>query len=214
MEKEIKLAFADRKDFNALKQELSAEENVFEISMNAIYMDACDDSLRNSGAAMRIRRENENTVLTIKSGGGSSGGMHERKEWNVKLDSEEIDFKKIYNSDIETTDSVTEFFEIIGLVKNKGLKEICRTEFTRLSCIVSEGENTAEICLDEGEIISGEKRLPILEAEFELHNGDESFIERLAGRYCEKYGLTAEDRSEFARGLGLYLSNSTKITAE
>ena len=206
MEKEIKLIFCNESDFNRMKNELSKEPEFHEIRMNAIYMDTLDDSLSNSGVAMRIRRENDNIVLTVKDNGSASGGMHTRKEWNVQLDSEEIDFKKIYNSNIDTTDSVTEFFDIIELVRNKGLKEICRTEFVRLSAHVTDGESVAEICLDRGKIISGEKSLPILESEFELHSGKDGYIEELARKYSEEYNLTPENVSKFARGLELYLS--------
>lgn len=207
MEREIKMAFVNESDFSSMQEMLIKEEKACKIRMNAIYMDTLDDSLSHSGVAMRIRRENDSIVLTVKDNGSASGGMHTRKEWNVQLDSEEIDFKKIYNSQIDTTDSVTEFFDIIELVRNKGLKEICRTEFVRLSAHVTDGESVAEICLDKGKIISGEKLLPILEAEFELHSGKDGYIEELARKYSEKYNLTPENASKFARGLELYLSN-------
>lgn len=207
MEKEVKLAFKDKSSFDQLKESLLKANEAEQIQMKAIYYDTFDDALKNSGSAMRIRHENDNIILTVKSGGGSKAGMHERKEWNVKFYSEKIDFEKIQSSDIQTTDSIDEFYDIISLVQNKGLKELCRTDFTRFLFMFSDGDSVAEICLDEGNIISGEKTAPIFEVEIELHNGKESYIEELAEKFAKQYSLKAENRSKFARGLSLYLSN-------
>ena len=95
MEIEMKYLLRDREQADEiLNDELVKsveDEGSFEsIDMLAIYYDTPDRALTAEGIAVRVRREGDYYVATMKDKGNSIEGMHKRKEINVRLSDEEM----------------------------------------------------------------------------------------------------------------------------
>ena len=54
------------------------------------YYDTTDFALANSQVALRIRRDGEQLIQTLKSKGASVAGLSERNEWDWYLDSDAL----------------------------------------------------------------------------------------------------------------------------
>lgn len=176
------------------------DEGSFEtIDMLAIYYDTPDHRLTDAGIAVRVRKEGEYYVATMKDKGMSIEGMHKRKEINVRLsDQELIDHPDI--SIFRESDAYEELLRIAGTGK---LTPVLEMKFERRQVRVDTGDAISVLSFDDGEITAGEKKLPIMEMELELYSGSEDELESYGRKLAEKYGLTAEDRSKFARGYAL-----------
>ena len=88
METELKLQVAEPKCWQAILDFLPTLDGGGEIQsgrFRAIYYDTPKGSLRKARMALRIRQENGSWMATLKGGGTSLGGLHQRQEWNVPL---------------------------------------------------------------------------------------------------------------------------------
>jgi len=164
--------------------------------LDARYFDTATYCLQNAKLAYRIRREGEQWVATIKGGGKSSGGLHERQEWNVVVSDAQPDITVFEGTDIGKT--------VIGLVGNQVLEPIVITKFERrtLDVIMPDGSHI-EVAADQGTIVAGSKNTPILEVELELKSGKTAALLELGAALSREYPLVPESDSKFYRGLKL-----------
>ena len=88
---ELKYTLKDRKQAEEIWEDpvlyaacnLETRESV---CMSAIYFDTRDSILARSGMSLRIRREGEHSVLSIKNKGITENGLHRRDENNMPAD--------------------------------------------------------------------------------------------------------------------------------
>lgn len=176
------------------------DEGSFEsIDMQAVYYDTPDLKLTNAGIAVRVRREGEYYVATIKDKGMSIEGMHKRQEINVRLSDEEM----IKNPDVSIfseSDAYEQLLEIAGKGK---LKPVLEMNFERRQVRVDTGNAISVLSFDDGMISASDKTLPIMEMEIELYSGSEDELQEYGRKIAEKYDLKPEDKSKFARGYEL-----------
>ncbi|MBC8015754.1 MAG: CYTH and CHAD domain-containing protein [Sporomusaceae bacterium] len=174
--------------------------------LDARYFDTSTYCLQKAKLAYRIRRESEQWIATIKGGGTSSGGLHERQEWNVVVSSAEPDLTVFSDTDIGKR-----LLEIVG---SQLLEPIVITQFERRSLDVMMPDGSLiEIAADQGIIMAGSKSTPILEVELELKSGNPSALFKLGAVLAKEYPLLPESDSKFYRGLillGLGKSQSQK----
>ncbi|MBP2626891.1 MAG: domain containing protein [Firmicutes bacterium] len=164
--------------------------------LDARYFDTATYCLQKAKLAYRIRREGEQWVATIKGGGLSSGGLHERQEWNIVVNDAQPDITVFEGTDIGKY--------LIELVGNQRLKPILITKFERrtLDVIMPDGSQI-EVAADQGTIVAGSKKAPILEIELELKSGKPSALFQLGAALAREYPLLPESDSKFYRGLKL-----------
>lgn len=162
--------------------------------LDARYFDTSTYCLQKEKIAYRVRREGDQWVATVKGGGSSSGGLHERQEWNVIVSDPQPDLTVFAGTDIGE--------KLMGIVGSQALKPILITRFERktLDVCMPDGSQI-EVAADRGEIIAGAKHAPILEVELELKSGTPSALLSLGAALATEYPLLPETDSKFYRGL-------------
>lgn len=181
-------------------EEKDSREKVF---MKASYFDTDDYILSKNDIAFRVRMEGSRVVASLKWKGASKEGLHTREEINVPVNDEACfiapDPEIFKESDIGR--------DMIALVAGKELHSLLETRFLRSRMRVDTGKSICEVAIDEGEIITDFGNLPICELEIELFTGDQEDVLQMGQTLAEKYNLTAENRSKYARGLKLLEDN-------
>jgi triphosphatase len=159
------------------------------------YYDTRQRILQKNRLTFRIRNTGQGYEATVKGGGHSEGGLHERQEWNVPLTVVQAD------SSIFSATAVGE--KLRQLVNEEELHPIFTTEFVRNKLLVHYGTSLIEIAVDHGEISVGELHMPISELELELKSGSPIDLIYLGGVLAERFQLRLEQRSKYQRGIAL-----------
>jgi inorganic triphosphatase YgiF len=208
MEIEMKYGIGDKEiaksiwedEYLASIEEKDSREKVY---MKASYFDTDDYILSKNDIAFRVRMEGARIVASLKWNGASEEGLHTREEINVPVNDEACfiapDPEIFKESDIGR--------DMIALVAGKPLHSLLETRFLRSKMRVDTGKTICEVAIDEGEIVTDFGSLPICELEIELFTGDQEDVLGIGRTLAEKYGLTAENRSKYARGLKLLEDN-------
>ena len=164
--------------------------------LDARYFDTTTLCLQKAKLAYRIRREGEQWIATIKDGGMSSGGLHERREWNVAVPDAQPDI-----SVFEDTDIGKKLIELVGCQQ---LEPILSTKFERRTMDIMMPDNSLiEVAADQGIIVAASKKAPILEVELELKSGKPAALLQLGAQLAREYPFIPEPDSKFYRGLKL-----------
>jgi inorganic triphosphatase YgiF len=208
MEIEMKYGIGDKETAKRIWEDeylLSIEEKDSRerVYMKASYFDTDDYILSKKDIAFRVRMEGSRIVASLKWKGASVDGLHTREEINVPVNDEACfiapDPELFKESDIGR--------DMIALVQGKPLHSLLETRFLRSRMRVDTGKTICEVAIDEGEIVTDFGNLPICEMEIELFSGDQEDVRRIGETLAEKYGLTVENRSKYARGLKLLEDN-------
>lgn len=164
--------------------------------MEARYYDTPTLAFRKEKLAFRIRLEGEQWMATVKGGGSSEGGLHHRQEWNVPICAPVAELGIFSTTPIGST--------LVRLVGAQPLHALMVTRFERRSFYVRTPAGTLiEVAADKGVIIAEGKQAPILEVELELKEGEITELVALGERLQTEYGLLAEAKSKYYRGLEL-----------
>lgn len=161
-EVEIKLAVSD-KAFNELEEHLKnficlVHKKQF---LSNTYYDYPDHFLAKQKMGLRIRQEDQELTLTLKTNGEVVGGLHSRPEYNLSLTEKET----------PTNAQLRELYPFEQL-PSFTLQPIFSTDFNRTFWLVEFQQSKIEVAFDQGKIIAGESEQPICEIEFELKSGN------------------------------------------
>ena len=201
MEVELKLTCTNQRIWeNIMTTHLLTEIEVPESKhcqmLEAHYFDTSTHCLQKAKLAYRIRREGEQWVATVKGGGSSRGGLHERQEWNVIVQDAKPDITVFSGTEIGN-----KLIEVLG---SEILMPILITRFERTSLdVIMPDGSKIEVSADRGSIVAGSKRAPILEVELELKAGHAASVLKLGAILGREYPLLPESDSKFYRGLKL-----------
>jgi len=159
---EIKLAVSDQA-FNELQEHLKnftclVHKKQF---LSNTYYDYPDHFLAKQKMGLRIRQEDQELTLTLKTNGEVVGGLHSRPEYNVPLTEKET----------PTNAQLRELYPFEQLPSST-LQSIFSTDFNRTFWLVEFQQSKIEVAFDQGKIIAGESEQPICEIEFELKSGN------------------------------------------
>ena len=106
------------------------------VCMSAIYFDTRDSILARSGMSLRIRREGEHSVLSIKNKGITENGLHRRDENNMPYTGE-VDENTVFRPDRDMLAESELGSRLLKLIDDRDLYPIihmnCR-EIGRASC--------------------------------------------------------------------------------
>ena len=164
-----------------------AQEKLREIRMRTTYFDTADGALSGRKWMLRVRQENEKSVVTMKT----PGEGYARGEWECE--------EKTPEAAIGTLVSKGAPEALCELVK-PGLQMVCGAEFVRLTQPLRLPDGTVcEICADGGVLLGGRRREPFCELELELTRGSSETLLAFARALSAKYGLTEEQKSKFVR---------------
>lgn len=171
-------------------------------TLTNIYFETADNRLRQHDMGLRIRGYDGRYEMTMKTGGKVVGGLHQRPEYNVDIDSDKLDLARF------PTDIWPEGWDIAEL--QTALIPLFRTDFTREKWVITYGESEIELALDQGAISSthaGELSEPLSEIELELKQGNQADLLALAAELAPIGGLRQSNLSKAARGYHLAQGN-------
>ena len=160
------------------------------------YYDTPDCLLQSNGVALRLRRDGQRWIQTIKSAGTASGGLHRRFEHETEVAIQLPSFPAIAQAG---------FGELIANRHTRDALGVAfTTAFSRSSTLIAlDGGNIVEVSLDRGSIAAGERREPICEIELELKAGKAAALFELAIELAPELPFRLDNRSKAQRGYAL-----------
>lgn len=193
----------------------------------AHYYDTLDQQLARAGIGLRIRKEGDAWVQTLKAGGD---GIAARLEHNAILDNEQVQ-AMLDNNALMPDLSIYKDTPAAAAFDGFKLKELAKkltqryvTDVQRTTRFLTEKtsdaledstDNCIEVAYDQGEIIHGEddtQREAIQEIEFELISGDLDFLFTTAKAWCKRYKLSLSTVTKAERG-GLLIEGQSHSQA-
>ncbi len=180
MEFEVKFS-ATEEILEAIGREYSGFR---QIRMHTTYYDDPQLTLSKNHCTWRLRQENDLSVCTLKIPRPDGS----RSEWECLAPTIEAGASAIA--------------QLAGLSQGPW-HPVCGAEFTRLAATVSTGDGTAELALDMGVLLGSGKKMPLCEVEVEYKSGDPQATLDFAQALGQRFGLTREPRSKFARAMAL-----------
>lgn len=162
------------------------------------YYDTPDKRLASAGVALRMRRDGDQNIQTLKYNADSIAGMSIRKEWDWYLDAPALDTSVLdshcWPASLKDVDTCQ-------------LAPIFRTDFKRTRSLIRWQRNTesveVEAAIDEGSIETAEGSDSICELELELRKGPDIAVLELAHSLAESAALMPCDLSKSERGYKL-----------
>ena len=181
----------------------------------AHYYDTPEQALAKAGIGLRIRKEGDDWVQTIKAGGD---GIAARLEHNNLLDNEQVqqmlnDNTLLPNLTLYKDTVIAPALADFKLKKlSKQLTLLYVTDVERITRLIDDDttplddnhvNSQIEVAYDKGKIIHGNDKSqqhPIHEIEFELIAGDLDFLFDTAKTWCKRYKLCLSTVTKAERG--------------
>lgn len=159
------------------------------------YFDTPGLELRSRKIAVRLRKDGERWLQTVKCAAASLGGLASRPEWEHPYRDERFDFSVVDIQDVRTE---------LESVRSR-LAPVFTTTFHRQTRRLTPAPGIVILAMiDEGTIEAGGRSSPICELELELVSGDGKDLYALACRIAADLPLRPEDASKAQRGYELY----------
>jgi triphosphatase len=169
--------------------------------LRSIYFDTPELVLRAQGAALRVRRAGRTWVQTFKCGGEVNAGLHARAEAECRVAGLALDLESLRE---------VPGAEILRRKRVAGrLIQVFETVFVRTAWRITAADGSLmEVALDQGNIWSAGRALPLSEVEIELITGDPAALFRLALALQEGLPLRPENLSKAERGYRLFCNEA------
>lgn len=164
-------------------------------ALDSVYFDTPDGDLVAAGFGLRVRRVDGQRIQTVKGERNAAGGLFDRLEVESPIDADTPDLGRIPDPALAS--------RLREIVRGKPLEPIFRTEFRRTQRLLREGDTEWTLDVDLGEVIAGEKRVPIRELELELRSGEPAQLFQFALQLGEQFDLLPATRSKAERGYAL-----------
>lgn len=153
---------------------------------------------------LRVRNKNQQFELTLKMKGEIVGGLHIRPEYNLPLENEKPDFKRLvshFNLQIAQAEQL-----------QNELQATFSTDFTREKWLVAFNNAKIEVALDQGIIKNPFGEEAICELEFELKEGSLETLFQFLNELPKQDGMWLSSLSKAQRGY--LVGQSEKIAKE
>jgi triphosphatase len=205
LETELKLLINERDAVALAKLNcLKGSEFVGTQTLLNVYFDTLDLQLTQHKVALRIRKQGNRWIQTVKTRGKSVNGLHQRGEWEWDLPENALDFSKLNEA------QWPEALKPEALADE--IMPIFTTDFERSTWNVQKGDALIELVLDQGEVSYEDKHStenvykdPILELELELKKGSvEALLDLKSQLMQELSSLSPSDVSKAERGYRLF----------
>ncbi len=165
------------------------------------YFDTPGLDLRRRGFGLRIRRDGQRRIQTLKEQAGRDDGLSIREELEHPVESDEPDLSLLRETP----------YAYLGEDRplQKDLRALFTTDFQRTAWRLRPKPGVhIEMALDVGEIRRQDARVSICEIELELITGTREDLESLAARLLTALPLVRGTQSKAARGYGLLKADS------
>ena len=143
-----------------------------EIPLAATYFDTPDRALAQAGYVLRIRREGEAVVQTVKAVGEGAAGLFARPEWECALDPGETTPR------LDT--AAGPLGEMIDDAVLAAIAPMFTTDVQRTEARVARDDGVVMLAIDRGGVIAGDAREELCEVELELKSGTPAVLFALA----------------------------------
>ncbi|WP_340317190.1 CYTH and CHAD domain-containing protein [Rhizorhabdus argentea] len=201
VEVELKLEYErvhrDRLAGSALLDAQGAERK----HLIATYFDTPDLRVHSAGYAVRIRKDGEVHVQTVKASTSTAGALFVRGEWERTLDGEQPILD-------ETAGPLTSCVDPATLGK---VEPLFITDVERLSGLIERDGATIEYSIDSGEVRAGPRRIALSEIELELKRGSPQMLFDLARNLNEEVPLRLGVRSKSGCGYALVTGGLSSV---
>jgi len=184
-EQELKLHVPPRAG-GSIQQELR-KRSAARVRLHALYFDTPERELARARIALRLRREGNEWVQTLKMPGADA---ITRMELNHPRPGAVLDLSVYAGTPAEDA--------LAGLRGELGLRY--ETDVQRVLCKVRSRYGSVEVAYDTGRLRAGDLELPISEVEFELLSGRTTAIFSVARAWQQRHGLILDTRSKSHRG--------------
>jgi inorganic triphosphatase YgiF len=194
---ELKLALAETHQARFLRHPMLKQALGRHIeTLDNIYYDTADLSLRRRGIALRLRRKGRDWLQTVKLAGASHAGLSSRPEWEVPYTGH-FDFSGVDQP------AVRDWLQRPKLLAR--IIPICETRFRRVTWKFNAAPGVVLLTLDRGWIIASGRREAISEVELELAAAPVHAIFAIATQLAQRVALTPSVLSKAERGYRLHL---------
>jgi inorganic triphosphatase YgiF len=166
------------------------------------YFDTSDLLLSADKVALRIREQDGIYIQTLKTKGKSVNGLHQRAEWEWRIDKPALQLALLSETDWPLAEQSQQWAS--------DLQVIFETNFDRSIWMLRRADTLVEIAMDQGEVsytsASGDNYVDnICELELELKEGSvEQLLSIVAELMAEIPQLQPSDISKAQRGFQLY----------
>lgn len=195
MENEIELKIMLDEQNIAPVSEWLAKQHILderETTLGNTYFDTPEQYFAEHQMGFRVRSKNQHYEMTLKTKGEIVGGLHIRPEYNLPLENEKPDFKRLvshFNLQIEGSDQIAE-----------ALIPTFSTDFIRHQWLIEINQSQIEVVLDQGEVKNPFGSEKICELEFELKIGTLADIFQLIEQMPKLDGMWLSSLSKAQRG--------------
>jgi triphosphatase len=165
------------------------------LQLRSIYFDTADMDLATAGIALRLRRDGRRWVQTAKLQATLVAGLSSVEEIENAVHGANLDLGRI--------DDPAALEAIRQAAGGKPLVPVFETLVRRRLCRLEIGGTGAEVAIDDGEVVAGERREEIREVEVEYKAGDPAGIFAIAGMLFPEGGAIPSGQSKAARGYRL-----------
>ena len=169
------------------------------IDMDAAYYDTPGGLISGLGGALRLRSENGRSVCCLKIAAGGSGGAKLRQEYEAEAADISEGLRRLPGQGAPE--------EVCKRALEEGVRQVCRTSFLRAAATVEicvAGRScAAELAIDRGRLIKGDRWAPLAEVELEYKSGSKEAFHSLAEGLERQLGLKAIERSKSQRAMEL-----------
>lgn len=164
-----------------------------------VYFETDNNQLRRWDMGLRIRGVDKRYEMTLKGGGKTLGGLHQRREYNVALDKAKLDIAQL------PAEIWPQGTDVVALQQR--LQPLFSTHFQREIWLITFGGSEIEIAFDRGEVATEQLSESLFEVELELKQGQRSDILLFAQQLVTMGGLRLGSLSKAARGYHLAQGN-------
>lgn len=196
---ELKLSLppetASRLGRNPLLRSL-AQRRAVTRRLTSVYFDTPDLKLAAHGMALRVRQIGGKRIQTLKLPVDFDTGLQVHREIEQEVDSDTPILSLIDDAPLQT------FFAANDI--GDRLVAVFVTEFDRRCWQLQMFDSEIELALDQGAIRSGDRSMPLSEAELELKSGRPERLYELALALHGTVPFTLEPRTKSARGYALF----------
>lgn len=178
---------------SSLLGHLGATHQMSEFTLYNQYFDTPDRLLGKHEIGFRVRNKGGYFEQTVKTAGKIVGGLHQRPEYNVQIDTNRPDLD-LFDQEI-WPDNLS-----ISRVQ-ASLNAIFKTNFTRTEYLLTYSDGSlVELVFDNGVIQAGDQKVDINEIELELKQGAASRLFDIADRISTLMPIQIGSLSKAARG--------------
>jgi inorganic triphosphatase YgiF len=205
METELKLLLAPAHTKALIKHPLLARHALAAPrtkDQTGVYFDTAGHDFRKNDAGLRVRRTGGEFIQTLKAGGGVSGGLHQRNEWESQVAGEQPDLaalREMVPAGAAWRD------EILSPAAAARIHPIFATHIKRMLWDLKLDDGSeVEFVLDQGTVEHGDRNVAICEIELELKSGSALALFDFALALMQDIPLRIGIQSKAQRGYTLY----------